>query len=148
MIQLATEIFREALEVLQGNPYAASAFVELLEVINDRSGQVEFIDEQAFDTYKKHLHRQWVPEDGPFIPKEKTIPIFAAATQLARSGAYPLERLVNGVFVLLGRFESFGFLYRMVVRSAVSEEAHLRFASVLDWWFPEGNPYPEPGRPL
>jgi len=145
--QLGAEMYRDALDVMRGNPFAASRFVELVELVNADLGGVEVHSLVDKGGRTDHVHHRWVPGDAPFVSPAKTIPIFAAAAMIAKSGLYSLDRLGNGVLTLLCHFEDFGYIHRLAVDATVFKEAQPRFAAVLDWRLPECGPIPTPGQP-
>ncbi len=141
---LANGLMRDALAVLEGNPYAVRSFVETVEQLNAGNLEMPNIPKDWAEKRdeKPHAHRQWTPEDRPSISPERSIPLLAAAAAIGGAGLYSINRLLGGVYRLLCQFEDFGNIHRLALDAGRSEAALARFGAALDWRFPECGPFP------
>jgi hypothetical protein len=86
--------------------------------------------------------RQWAAQAKRAAHKARTIPIFAAGAMLARAGLYDLDRFTSTLSFVMCGFEHFGSLHRAALDAFADPGARSRFASMLDWRFPECGPLP------
>lgn len=141
---LANGLMRDALAVLEGNPYAVRSFVETVEQLNAGNLEMPNVPKDWAEKRdeKPHAHLQWTPEDRPSVAPDRAIPLLAAAAAIGGAGLYPINRLLGGVYRLLCQFEDFGNIHRLALDAGRSEAALARFGAALDWRFPECGPFP------